>query len=320
MNIVVIGLGSMGKRRIRLLKNFLNFSINSIIGIDTNKDRRIYAKDEFMIQTYDSIQNALNNFNIHCAFVCSSPLSHNSIIKKCLENNLHVFSELNLVSDGYDYNINLANEKNKILFLSSTFLYKSEINKINTLVKKQQKKLNYIYHVGQYLPDWHPLESYKDFFVAEKLTNACREIFAIELPWIVYIFGSIKNIYVTKNKISNLDINYNDNYIVIFEHITGHKGTMTADIVSRKAIRKLDVFGEDLYLSWDANKKNIKNFNIHTKKEENIDFALDDAYYNEVEYFFDMIFKNKLPIYTFQDDKKILDIIDQIDRTDNING
>ena len=35
--------------------------------------------------------------------------------------------------------------------------------------------------LGQYLPDWHPWESYKSFFVSNKKTNGCRELFAIEL-------------------------------------------------------------------------------------------------------------------------------------------
>ena len=45
MNIGVIGLGSMGKRRIRLLKNLEQ--CGSIIGIDSREDRRIEAEEAF---------------------------------------------------------------------------------------------------------------------------------------------------------------------------------------------------------------------------------------------------------------------------------
>ena len=38
MNIVVIGLGSMGRRRIRLIKQYKNSY--KIIGVDLNKERR----------------------------------------------------------------------------------------------------------------------------------------------------------------------------------------------------------------------------------------------------------------------------------------
>ena len=65
---------------------------------------------------------------------------------------------------GYDENIALAKAKDKILFLSSTFLYRKENQSIIEKVHEAQCPLNYIYHVGQYLPDWHPWESYNNYF------------------------------------------------------------------------------------------------------------------------------------------------------------
>ena len=43
MNILVVGLGSMGKRRIRLLKRFNE--VSSIIGVDGREDRRKEANE-----------------------------------------------------------------------------------------------------------------------------------------------------------------------------------------------------------------------------------------------------------------------------------
>ena len=324
MNIVVIGLGSMGRRRIRLIKQY-NDSYK-IIGVDLNKDRRAISESEFGIETRDSLDEAVKSHKLNCAFICTSPLSHSKIINLCLENNLHVFTELNLVADGYDENIQLAEEKNKVLFLSSTFLHRAEIKQINNLVKMQDERLNYTYHIGQYLPDWHPWENYKDFFVGEKRTNGCREIFAIELPWLIDVFGNIKDIVVRKSKISCLNIDYDDNYMVILEHESGHKGILAVDIVSRKAVRNLEVFGENLYLSWDGSAEGLKIIDIENKKEENIQlyekvdqldqyskFVVENAYYDEIESFFNTISKNIEPIYDFEKDKKILDLIDRIE-------
>ena len=324
MNIVVIGLGSMGRRRIRLIKQY-NDSYK-IIGVDLNKDRRAISESEFGIETRDSLDEAVKSHKLNCAFICTSPLSHSKLINLCLENNLHVFTELNLVADGYDENIQLAEEKNKVLFLSSTFLHRAEIKQINNLVKMQDERLNYTYHIGQYLPDWHPWENYKDFFVGEKRTNGCREIFAIELPWLIDVFGNIKDIVVRKSKISCLNIDYDDNYMVILEHESGHKGILAVDIVSRKAVRNLEVFGENLYLSWDGSAEGLKIIDIENKKEENIQlyekvdqldqyskFVVENAYYDEIESFFNTISKNIEPIYDFEKDKKILDLIDRIE-------
>ncbi|MDD3040953.1 Gfo/Idh/MocA family oxidoreductase [Bacteroides sp.] len=324
MNIVVIGLGSMGRRRIRLIKQY-NDSYK-IIGVDLNKERRIASESEFGIETIDSLEEAIKNNSLDSAIICTSPLSHSKLIKLCLENNLHVFTELNLVTDGYDENIQLAEEKNKVLFLSSTFLHRAEINQIKKLVKMQDERLNYNYHIGQYLPDWHPWENYKDFFVGDKRTNGCREIFAIELPWLIEVFGNVKDIIVRKSRISSLNIDYDDNYMVILEHESGHKGMLAVDIVSRKAVRNLEVFGENLYLSWDGSAEGLKMMDIEKRIEANIllyekidqlnqysKFVVENAYYDEIVFFFNVISNNIEPIYDFEKDKIILDLIDRIE-------
>ncbi|SMP56963.1 Gfo/Idh/MocA family protein [Anoxynatronum buryatiense] len=324
MNIAVIGLGSMGRRRIRLIQQYNNSF--KIIGIDLNKERRDISEAEFGIDTKDSLEEVIKYYDLNCAIICTSPLSHNKLTQISLENNLHVFTELNLVTEGYDENVQLAEAKKKVLFLSSTFLYRAEIKEINRLVKEQDNKLNYTYHIGQYLPDWHPWENYKDFFVGDKRTNGCREIFAIELPWLIEVFGNVKDIIVRKSKISSLNIDYDDNYIVIFEHESGHKGVVAVDIVSRKAVRNLEVFGENIYLSWDGSANGLKMMDIKNKKEENIhlyekvdqlgqysQFVVENAYYDEIKSFFDVIAKAIEPIYNFEKDKKILELIDRIE-------
>jgi predicted dehydrogenase len=224
MRVAVIGLGSMGKRRIRLIRKY-NEQIQ-IVGIDSNEERREALEMENGIKSYPSLNRAIAEMDIDCVFVCTSPLSHSKIITEALEKGLHVFTELNLVADGYEGNINLAKQNNLILFLSSTFLYRDEIKKIKSLTKEADCMLDYTYHIGQYLPDWHPWENYKNYFVGDRKSNGCREVFAIELPWLTEVFGEITNIKVVKSKMSNLEIDYNDNYLVLLEHSSGFKGAL----------------------------------------------------------------------------------------------
>ena len=139
MKILVIGLGSMGKRRIRLIRDMYAEAV--IYGVDGREDRRDEAKELFQIICFASIEEAVGR-GIEAAFVCTSPLSHNKIIKECLNNGWNVFTELNLVSDGYEENIALAEKKHCTLFLSSTFLYREEIQYIRQKIKHES--WNYI--------------------------------------------------------------------------------------------------------------------------------------------------------------------------------
>ena len=101
----------------------------------------------------------------------------------------------------------------------------------------------YTYHVGQYLPDWHPWESYKDFFVGNKETNGCREILAIEMPWIVHIFGEIESVIYSKSRITELDIEFEDVYMLIINHKNGTIGSLIVDVVACEPVRDLRIIG-----------------------------------------------------------------------------
>lgn len=323
MKVMVIGLGSMGKRRIRLLKKLGKDML--IIGVDSKGDRREETKKLFEIETYSDIEEVVEK-GVECAFVCTEPLSHGEIIWKCLQDGKHVFTEINLVSDRYDENIRLAKEKKRVLFLSSTFLYRDEIKYIEEEVKKSRSLLTYSYHIGQYLPDWHPWEKYTDFFIGDIRTNGCREIMAIELPWICKVFGDIMDVHVRKNKKTSLNIEYNDSYLLSIEHENGIQGMMLVDVVSRKAIRNLELFGEDLYLTWDGTANGVKKYDLTNQKLDNInlyteidrqedyaEFIVENAYMSEIKTFFNEISTGKKPEYGFEEDRKILAVIDKIE-------
>ena len=324
MEFLVIGLGSMGKRRIRLLKD--NFQNIQIIGVDSKKSRRKESEEKYKIITYEKIKEAIKNNDLTGVIVCTPPLSHEDIIKACLNYGLHVFTEINLVKDGYKEIMNISNSKGLKLFLSSTMIYREELDYIYNKVESENQKVSYNYHVGQYLPDWHPWEDYKDFFVGDKRTNGCRELFAIELPWIIRTFGKIDEIKCFKDKISNLNINYPDTYSVILKHEDGHLGNLNLDIVSRQAIRSLEVYSENIHLFWDGTPTGLKEYDVESEEVSNINTynninrndkyasnIIENAYLKELKIFIDKIKGNNNEKYTFENDLYTLDIINQIE-------
>ncbi len=320
MNIIVIGLGSMGKRRTRLIQEMYPKFI--VYGVDSREDRQEEAKEQLGIRCFSSLDAVEEK--VDCAFVCTSPLSHAKIITECLKHRWHVFTELNLVSDKYEENMKLAEESGCHLFLSSTFFYREEIKYIRSQITGD-RKWNYVYHIGQYLPDWHPWESYKDFFVGDKRTNGCREIMAIELPWLTGTFGDVVDSCVVSDKMTGLHINYDDNFMVQLTHANGNKGVLVVDIVSPCAVRNLEVYAEDHYLSWNGTPESLCENNTETSVLEPVAllektehkkgyraFVVENAYKNEIAEFFDVVLYGKEPLYGFAQDKKVLQLIDSL--------
>jgi Predicted dehydrogenases and related proteins len=325
MKLLVIGLGSMGRRRIGLILN--HFDGIAVCGADLREERRAQAQALFGIPVYADANTAVEREKPFAALVCTPPASHGAVTSDCVEKGLHIFSEINLISDRYEEILRAAEEHRVKLFLSSTLLYRGEIEKIRDCVLKQRERVNYRYHVGQYLPDWHPWENYHDFFVSDPRTNACREIFAIELPWILHTFGKIRRLTVFKDHLSSLELGYPDNYFVVLEHKNGNKGIWIVDVVSRKAERNLLVYSEKLHLAWDGTPDSLYRYNIEEKRTERIETdsnvlrdekyaqtITENAYLKELRIFVDKITGGKnRERYTFEEDRKTLRLIDKIE-------
>lgn len=313
----------MGKRRIRLMRQ-MDPSLE-ICGVDAHEGRRIECEKNFSIRTYCNIQEAITHEKPDAGFVCTSPLSHNAIIRELLEAGLHVFTEINLIQDGYEDNTARAREKGKTLFLSSTFLYRKDIQYMIRRVKGE--KVDYMIHTGQYLPDWHPWESYKNFFVGDKRTNGCREIMAIDLPWILSAFGPVKDIHIRASRNSDLELDYNDNYLISAEHENGSKGVIVVDLLCRKAIRSVLIFSDKLQISWNGTPESLTEYDIEQKSEQRVETyteevehqaayasnIIENAYMEEIRTFFGMIGGTAKPKYTFEDDLYTLSLIDRIE-------
>ena len=322
MKALIVGLGSMGKRRIRLLKG-IDPSIE-IIGVDTWDERRAQV-EEMGHKTFTSIADAAAE-KPDVAFVCTAPLSHYAILKELLTYKINSFTELNLVKDGYEELMELAKANDTVLFLSSTMLYRGEINFILDEVKKYDKPVSYIYHIGQYLPDWHPWESYKNFFVGNKRTNGCREIFGIEMPWLIEAFGKVTDVYSVSNKVTDLDIDFDDRYFVTLTHESGARGVLSVDVVCPKAVRNLEVYGEGLHLFWEGNPKALWKFNNETKEKEFIntyvtfehdsrysDNIVENAYVDEMQNFLNVVKGTEQPKYSFEKDLYTISVMDKIE-------
>jgi predicted dehydrogenase len=324
MRILVCGLGSMGKRRLGIIRRLLPNA--RICGVDPQKERAEAIRDMAEMTDTDFFK-AFKAFDPEAVFVCSPPLTHSDVVLFSLDHGAHTFSEINLTDQGYDRVLHSAELNKKLAFLSSTFLYNKEIkwliDRINT-----EGKMGYRYHTGQYLPDWHPWENYQDFFVSKKQTNALREIMAIEFPWIFKAFGRIADYKCMAQKISNLNLDYPDMVHLILKHENGSSGTITFDCVSVQAVRRLEVFNGTCFFEWGGTpgtlksycpeKKQAESVSVYEHAENNPDYAafiIENPYVEEVETFFRLIQENIYDgAHGYDQDLKIIEFINRVEK------
>lgn len=266
MKFLVIGLGSMGKRRVRNLKRI--DSGFEIFGLDPREDRRKEALEKYQICTYSTIEDvpSLETFD---AFVISvAPDKHLEYAQKALELKKPCFIEASVVDHGMLELIEQV-EKEKLVFCPScTLRFHPSIKLIKELVdnNKLGKLSHFSYHSGQYLPDWHPWEDINDFYVSNPATGGCREIVPFEMTWLNWVFGDLAEVFGFAEKTIPLNAPIEDTYASVLKYKSGVIGTLIVDVVSRSAIRKLTVNGELGQIQWDWDQKCVRFYDARTQR------------------------------------------------------
>ena len=208
MKFLVIGLGSMGKRRIRCLKRL---GYNEITGFDLREDRCQEVLQKYEIKAESDWESA-KQVPADAWVISTPPNLHMNYAFQAVEQKKHFFTEAGVSVDRMNNLIN-ALENSKIVGVPScTMRYYEGPKKIKELVQNGSigRPLFFVYHWGQYLPTWHVYERYEDFYVSKRETGACREIVPFVLEWLVDIFGIPKAISCLKDKISDLDADIDD--------------------------------------------------------------------------------------------------------------
>lgn len=325
MKFLVIGLGSMGKRRIRNLKHLEQ---KDIIGFDTREDRCKEANEKYQIQVFTDISKALNE-KPDAMIISTPPDLHMKYAKIAIKNRIHFFTEASVIQDEMEEVISELANLDIIGLPSCTMRYHPIIENISNILKigKIGKPLAFLYHSGQYLPDWHPWEDYRKFYVSKRETGACREIVPFELIWFTSVFGKISSVIASKSKVSKLEADIDDIYSVLLEFQNGIRGNFTVDVIARFPYRQLKILCEDGVIFADWTDRIVKYYN---KEEGWKDMKIDDGvieknyihgegpYIKEMMNFIKTIKSETKQEYTFEEDLKILKILEVIESSSSL--
>ena len=319
----------MGKRRARCL---INLKQKKIVGFDINPKRREEFEKKYNLPTVKSLKNI--NFSSFTALIVSTdPAFHFKYIKTAIQHEISCFIEASIVNQNLiKSEIKKIKNKSLVYAPSCTMRYYQMPQKIKKIIMSNilGRILFINYHTGQYLPDWHPWENIKNFYVSRKSTGGCREIVPFELNWIVDIFDFPKKILSSfKNKLSKINADIDDIYNFALLHKNNTVSQVTIEVISRPvATRNLLIVGEKgkIFYSQEENrfelktlKKNI-SINLKKLKVEKKYINPEQPYIHEMKDFINAIkSKNKKPFpSTFKSDLKLLNLLQKIEKKSKI--
>lgn len=325
MKCLVIGLGSMGKRRVRCLKAL---GLTNILGFDIRIDRKNEAIEKYGIEVaedYGSID--LKKFDL--IIVSTPPNNHFAYTADAIKNNIPCFVEASVSLDDVKKTIEIANTASSFVAPSCTLKFHPMIEKIKETVVSEKYGVvtNFTYHCGQYLPDWHPWERIHEFYVSNRETGGAREIVPFELTWLTDIFGLPRKVKGFFAKTMEMGASIEDTYAFSLK-FDDFIGSMVVDVVSRYATRSLLLNFENAQLRWNWEDNLFKIY--EPEKDSWLTFAskqgkaqvgynkniVEDMYINEIKSFVKGIKNNTEFPNNLENDKNILEILKQIEDSD----
>ncbi len=261
---LVVGLGSMGKRRVRCLKA-LGVESSNIYGMDIREDRCAEAVDQYGINIVKSADE-VDFSGVKAVIISLPPDKHFEGVQIALEYSKPVFVEASVVLEDV-LKIKESNINNIFIAPSCTFVFHPVIKEIRKLVKSGQygKVCNFTYHSGQYLPDWHPWENVKDFYVSNRPTGGAREIVPYELTWIVDVLGYPNEVKGYFRKTASIGCDIEDSYVCSLDY-GDMVGSLLVDVVARNALRNLVINFENAQLQWRCDQEQLEIYIPETAK------------------------------------------------------
>lgn len=322
MRFLIVGLGSMGKRRIR---NLQYLKQNDIIGFDLREDRRKEVEEKYKINTYSNINDALKQKPD--VFIISTPPNHHIEYElMAAEKEMPFFCEAGIFQKDLERLIEITKKEKILAAPSCTSRFHFPVKKIKELVdaNKVGKMVALTYHLGQYLPDWHPWENITDFYAGQKETAATREMVPFELEWLVWIFGDIDELSCIKGKVSNIKADIEDVYQLVFRFKKGIIGNFLVEVVSRTPTRIFRLIGEEGTIEWDWMAEKVRLYEAKTKKWtefiEEVGFkekgyvSKENPYIEEIQHFLNALSGKEIYRYTLEEDYHILTLLEAAEK------
>ena len=314
MKVLVVGCGSAGKRHLR---NLLQLKVDEICAVDSQKDRLEEVRSLGIQLCSSSIQEALQKGSKpQAAVIATPPKFHIPHATELLDKGCDVLIEKPLSKDldGVDDLIEKAKRLNRLVMTGYTYRFWNPLIFMKRLLDEGKigRPLTARISFNEYLPDWHPWEDYRKFYMAsEDLGGGALLDSSHTLDIARWFFGEVKALCGICRRISRLEIETDDFVEILLEFNNGVFCSVRMDLIDRAHQRDMTITGEEGNLVWDFNKNQVNLYDAKTKKWENFAFQdeRNDMFVSELSYFLNCIQRLQKSNYDLDECKRTMELV-----------
>jgi len=252
MKFLIAGLGSIGRRHFR---NLIALGEKDIILLRTRK--ATLPDDElagYPVET--DIHEALNKHKPDAVIVANPTALHLDIAFPAAEAGCAVLLE-KPISDSLDHLDTLqqtAQKNGSKILVGFQFRYHPTLNKARELIQSNAigKVLTVHAHWGEYLPQWHPWEDYRQSYAARAdLGGGVIRTLTHPLDYLRYLIGEVELLWSFNGHISPLELDVEDVAEIGLKFSNGAIGGVHLNYVQRPPCHTLEIVGTQGMLRWD---------------------------------------------------------------------
>lgn len=252
MKFLIAGLGSIGRRHFR---NLTALGETDIVLLRSH--RATLPDDElagYPVET--DIHTALTKQKPDAVIVANPTALHLDVAIPAAEAGCHILLE-KPVSDSLDRLDVLqkaAQKSGSKILVGFQFRYHPTLNKARELIRQGAlgKVLTVHAHWGEYVPQWHPWEDYRQSYAARAdLGGGVIRTLTHPLDYLRYIVGEVDSLWSFNGHISALEMDVEDVAEIGLKFSNGAIGGVHLNYVQRPPTHRLEIVGTDGTLRWD---------------------------------------------------------------------
>jgi len=310
--LAIIGLGSIGRRHLRLLSKIR--SDIKIIAVRSGHGSEC-EEEKIASKTVYSIGEAIK-YGIQAAIVSSPAILHLEQSLELAKNGVHLLIEkpLSYSLDRTDELLEVVNNNSLIAMVGYVLRYDSGAIEFKNWISN--KITGEILHAriecGSYLPDWRPGQNYrKSVSALSELGGGALLELSHELDYLHWFFGKPIDVQAKIRNSGTINVNVEDQFDLLMTSEQGYSILAQVDFNRRYVKRKCTVLTAEGELTWDAVKQNV-TWKTVNEGSSSYDYnnERDYIYRTQLEIFIDCIENDNASIVTVEDGINVLRLID----------
>lgn len=321
--VLIVGLGSIGKRHVRIVRELFP-KINITVLRHNQCDENNTGVDSCVTTIEDAIDR-----KPQVAIIANPATMHLEVAMQLAKNNIHLLIEkpIAISSQGVQELINLCEQKQLVLMTAYNLRFMPSLMELQKQLQKN--KIGRIFsiksEVGQNLPSWRPDKDYRKSVSAQKKLGGgvLREL-SHEIDYISWLFGPIEWVKSHFSKVSNLEVDVEDNANIILgfggELDKEFSATLNMDFIRQDITRMCTVIGDLGTLRWNGVLGTLHLYTEETHKWKLLFSSLterDYTYKEEFKHFISSIESKKTTLISGTDGLNVILAIEAIHRSNS---